>query len=67
MFMHTRKQALKRILQEYVDEELKYYDKYDNLPPHNFSEEYRRKMDELVKQPMKKQSFISKVFKRKSK
>ena len=57
MHIRTRKQNLKKILEEYSEQELKIYEKYEEMPPHSFSSEYRRKMQELQEQPMQRKKY----------
>ena len=49
-----REENLKKILEQYAEQELKLYDKYDKMPPHKFSDEYREKMRLLVEQSVQR-------------
>ena len=60
MGIRKRRQNLKKILEQYVEEDLKLYEKYEKMPPHTFSDEYRQNMENLVKQSVRqrKHAFV---------
>lgn len=49
MSFSEKRKNLKAILEMYCEQEMKVYEKYDKMPPHRFSKEYREKMDNLMK------------------
>ena len=54
MGINARKQNLKKMLEEYSAQKVQLYEKYEEMPTHSFSDDYREKMRNLVEQPVQK-------------